>query len=463
MSVTLENIESVETLEIRQDEKDRALRESRSRLPLTIERIRNKEIQVAVIGMGYVGFPLSLIFAEAGVKALGFDVDISKVDNINAGASYISHINSDRLKVVLEKGLIAATTDLKCIEDCDAVIICVPTPLTHHLEPDLHYIEETLASIASHLKPHTLVSLESTTWPGTTKEVVVPILESKSALRTGKDLYVSFSPEREDPGNKSFGTRNIPKLVGGYDKKSLELATALYETAVQEVVPVSSTSVAESAKLFENIFRSVNIALVNELKVIFDKMDVDVWEVIKAAETKPFGFMPFSPGPGLGGHCIPIDPFYLTWKAKEYGVRTRFIELAGEINRSMPKWVLAKIQDCLNSYSKAMKGSKVLILGLAYKSDVEDMRESPSLELIKLMEEKGATVDYYDTMIPEIPSSREYAYLAGRKSSLPSDEYDCFVLSTVHTSFSAEQFMSYGVPIVDTRNFFPKHERVFPA
>jgi len=432
-------------------------------MPITIDRIRSKDVVVGIVGLGYVGLPLSLVFAESGVKVIGFDIDPAKISSIAQGNSYIRHINHGRLRKTCESGLFQATADYALVKECDAVIICVPTPLDHHLEPDLRYITETAESIAPYLQPGTLVSLESTTWPGTTDEVVKPILEEKGNVKLGKDLYLCFSPEREDPGNKDYGTKSIPKLVGGSDEASLELAVSLYALAIEHVIPVSNTRIAESAKLFENIFRSVNIALVNEMKLICEPMGIDVWEVIRAASTKPFGFMPFWPGPGLGGHCIPIDPFYLTWKAKEFGVRTRFIELAGEINRMMPTYVVGKVQDCLNFYSKPLRGSRILILGLAYKADIDDMRESPSLELIKLLEEKGASVDYHDPHLPELGMTREYPQLAGRHSHEMSNHYDCFLLATCHSAFSREKILSYGVPIVDTRNFLPKSKQVFPA
>jgi UDP-N-acetyl-D-glucosamine dehydrogenase len=432
-------------------------------MPLTHQRIEEKQAVVGIVGLGYVGFPLSLVFVESGFSVIGFDVDQRKIECIQKQESYIHHINHERLQKACNTRRFRATDDFKSIQECDAIIICVPTPLDHHLEPDLSYIVQTCKSIAPHLKPHTLVSLESTTWPGTTDEVVKPILENEGNLRVGKDLYLCFSPEREDPGNKNFGTKTIPKLVGGIDEKSLSLSVALYSAAITHVVALSDTKIAELAKLFENIFRSVNIALVNELKIICDKMNIDVWQVIQAAATKPFGFMPFWPGPGLGGHCIPIDPFYLTWKAKEYGINTRFIELAGEINRHMPVYVIGKVQDCLNNMSKPVKGAKILILGLAYKSDIDDMRESPSLELIKLLEEKGAKVDYHDPHIPEIGKTREYSFLAGRKDTPLSKEYDLFVLATQHSSFNADEILSFGVPVVDTRNFLPKTKQVFPA
>lgn len=433
------------------------------RMPISISRIEAKQITIGIIGLGYVGFPLALVFAEANINVLGFDIDEIKVAAITKGQSYIRHINHGRLQKARDSGRLSATTDYQRVKECDAIIICVPTPLDHHLEPDLRFITQTVEAIAPHLQPHTLVSLESTTWPGTTEEIVLPLIESKGNIKLGKDLYLCFSPEREDPGNKAFHTKNIPKLIGGSDQKSLDIATALYRLAIEQVVPLSSTRVAETAKLFENIFRSVNIALVNELKIICEPMGIDVWEVIQAAATKPFGFMPFWPGPGLGGHCIPIDPFYLTWKAKEYGIRTRFIELAGEINRSMPRYVISKIQDCLNTFSKPLKGSRILLLGLAYKSDIDDMRESPSLELMKLLEEKHAIVGFHDPVIPKIGTTREYSQFTNRVSQELSQNYDCFVLATKHSAFSQEHILSYGVPIVDTRNFFPKHQLVFAA
>lgn len=430
---------------------------------ITLEKIKSKQLTVGIVGLGYVGLPLALVFAEAGVKVIGFDVDVSKIETLNKGISYIKHIHSDRLAKMRVGDRFFATEDYSLIAKCDAVILCVPTPLDHHLEPDLRFIIESCKSIAPFLQPHTLVSLESTTWPGTTEEVVLPLLEELSHLKARKTLYLAFSPEREDPGNKNYSTKNIPKLVGGIDAASLDFAVGLYSLAIEHVIPVSSTQVAELAKLFENIFRSVNIALVNEMKMICASMNIDVWEMIRAAATKPFGFMAFWPGPGLGGHCIPIDPFYLTWKAKEFGVTTRFIELAGEINRSMPRYVVSKVQDCLNDFCKSMKGSKILVLGLAYKADVDDMRESPSFEIIRLLQEKGAQVDYHDPFVPEIGPTREYPQLTGKKSAPLSKNYDCFIIATRHTSFSADEILSFGVPVVDTRNFLPKSALVYPA
>ncbi len=428
---------------------------------MLLKKIKQKTLTVGIVGLGYVGFPLSLVFAESGIKVMGFDVDPEKIQAINKGESYIRHINHGRLEKT--KPFFTATTDFEKISQCEAVIVCVPTPVNDYLEPDLSYIESTSRSIAPFLQPNTLVSLESTTWPGTTEEVMQPILEECSHLQVGKNLFLSFSPEREDPGNQNFGTKNIPKLVGGVDERSLELAVALYRLAIDNVVPVSSAKVAECAKIFENIFRSVNIALSNEMKIICDTMGMDVWEVINAAKTKPFGFMPFWPGPGLGGHCIPIDPFYLSWKAKEFGIHTRFIELAGEINRAMPKYVVDKVQDCLNTFGKPLKGSRILLLGLAYKKDIDDYRESPSFELIHLLEKKGAQVDFHDPMIPLIGKTRKFGDLEGRTSVPLSSDYDCFVLATAHSQFSPDEILSYKIPVVDSRNFLPRGDLVFAA
>jgi UDP-N-acetyl-D-glucosamine dehydrogenase len=429
-------------------------------MPLTLEAIHNRTATVGVIGLGYVGLPLALAFAEANMRTIGFDIDAAKIQLLQAGQSYIKHINHGRLQ---RAATFQTTSDFSLASECDALLICVPTPLDHHLGPDISYIQQTVRTIAPHVQPQTLISLESTSWPGTTDEVVLPLLQEHSRLKLGQNLYLCYSPEREDPGNSSFNTKTIPKLVGASDPASLTLAAALYGIAIESIVPVSSMRVAETAKLFENIFRSVNIALVNELKMICDPMGIDPWEVIQAASSKPFGFMPFWPGPGLGGHCIPVDPFYLSWKAKEFGLHTRFIELAGEINRAMPKYVLSKIQDCLNSFSKSLKGSKVLLLGMAYKADVDDMRESPSLELMKLLQQKNAHVDYHDPLIPEIGKTREYSSLQGKQSTPLSSQYDCFVLATAHSCFDREALLAYQVPIVDTRNLFPRSQQVFPA
>lgn len=429
-------------------------------MALTGQRIDERQAVVGIIGLGYVGLPLALTFAEAGFTVLGFDTDPAKLPRLASGESYLRHIPGARIAAA--RGF-SATGDFARIAEVDAVVICVPTPLDDHLQPDLRYIEQTAVAIAPHLAAGALVVLESTTWPGTTIEVVKPLLEAGSARRVGIDLHLAFSPEREDPGNGKFSTKTIPKLVGGADAAALALAVQFYSAAIDQVVPVSSTQVAEMAKLFENIFRSVNIALVNEMKIILDQMGIDVHEVIKAAATKPFGFMPFWPGPGLGGHCIPLDPFYFAWKAKEFGANARFIELAGEINRGMPTWVVGKIQDCLNEHGKALKGSRLLLLGIAYKADVDDFRESPALVLIKLLEAKGATVAYHDPHIPVLPTSRDHGDLAGRTSQVPSPAYDCFVLVTAHRAFSAAELLTHGVPVVDTRRVLPVHPLVFPA
>lgn len=432
-------------------------------MSLLLDRIEKRDVCVGVIGLGYVGLPLSLVFAQGGAKVLGIDSDDFKAKSINQGKSYLQHIPDAQVAEQVQAQRLSATSDITQVKDCDAVIICVPTPLNQNLEPDLQYIEQTCTTLAPHLKKGCIVILESTTWPGTTEEVVGPLIEKHSSLKLSEDFHLAFSPEREDPGNEDFGTRNVPKLVGATEAEGLKIAEALYKIAVDDVVPVSSTQVAESAKLLENIFRSVNIALVNELKMILDRMGIDVWEVIAAASTKPFGFMPFYPGPGLGGSCIPIDPFYLAWKAKEHGITTRFIELAGEINRHMPRWVVRKTQDVLNDYAKPFKGSRILILGMAYKSDVGDIRESPSRELMVLLEAKGATVHYHDPLIPEIGSSRRYGQLEGRKSQPLSPDYDCFVLATMHSSFSVDEILAQGVPVLDTRNALPKHQLVRKA
>jgi UDP-N-acetyl-D-glucosamine dehydrogenase len=406
---------------------------------------------IGVVGLGYVGLPLVLAYAAKGFTAIGFDIDSSKIDHIHAGTSYIKHIPSDQINEARASGKLDATTDFSRIKNCDAIILCVPTPLDEHFEPDLSYVVNTLESVVPHLKAGQILSLESTTYPGTTEEEVVSRVE-KAGFKTGTDIFVVYSPEREDPGNPKFSATNIPKVVGGHTPACLEAGVALYGAAFETVVPVSSTQVAELTKLLENIYRAVNIGLVNELKIAADKMGIDIWEVIHAASTKPFGFTPFYPGPGLGGHCIPIDPFYLTWKAREFGVHTRFIELAGEINRSMPEYVVRKVTDALNEESKSLKGSRVLLLGLAYKPNVDDDRESPSYVLIKKLEERGAIVDYNDPFVPVIPRTREHAEYAGRKSVEIKDGYDCILLATHHSAYSAFDFSSFQSPLVDTRN-----------
>ena len=421
-----------------------------------LSSIEDRTAVVGVIGLGYVGLPLVLLYVEAGFSVFGFDVDEKKTAALARGDSYIRHIGPDRVADAVRKRRFLATTDFEQIRRCDAVIICVPTPLGRHREPDLTYIRVTAEEIATRLRPGQLVVLESTTYPGTTREEMLSRLE-RNGFRCGKDFFLAFSPEREDPGNREFSTRDIPKVVGGMDAASLQAAVALYGSIVRRVVPVSSPEVAESAKLLENVFRAVNIALVNELKIVFDRMGIDVWEVIEAAKTKPFGFMPFYPGPGLGGHCIPLDPFYLTWKAAEYGIWTRFIELAGEVNTSMPRYVVTRTTDAINQQGKSIVGAKVLVLGLSYKPDVDDDRESPSFEIIELLQERGATVAYCDPYIPTARKGRKYDL---GLSSVPCSaeefaRYDAVVLSTAHHQFKDPALYSRVKLAVDTRNVIP--------
>ncbi len=406
---------------------------------------------VAVIGLGYVGLPLCLAFANAGRKALGVDLDEAKVKALCSGRSYIKHIESSAIKDAVEAGRLSATTDFFQLSQAGSILICVPTPLTPNRVPDLSFVESTAASIAPHLRMGQLVVLESTTYPGTTEEVVRPILERGSGLVAGRDFHLAFSPEREDPGNPT-SLKDIPKVVGGLNEASSKAACDLYGTIVKQVVPVGSCGAAEATKLLENIFRSVNIALVNELKVIYAAMGIDIWEVIRAASTKPFGFMPFFPGPGLGGHCIPIDPFYLTWKAMEYGYRTRLIELAGEINTAMPEYVVGRVVDALNDSGKSAKGARVLLLGLAYKPNVDDDRESPTYEIMQLLEKRQALVDYNDPHVPEIKPGRSHHEVAGRKSKPVSCDYDVLVLCTNHREYGDVDFSTLGVPVVDCRD-----------
>ena len=413
-------------------------------------------MKTAVIGLGYVGLPLSLQFAKSGVDVLGLDVDAAKVDALHKGKSYIKHISSEAVAEVVRSGAFTAATDFGRIAEVDAIIICVPTPLNKNREPDISFILDTGRSIAPYLQKGTLVVLESTTYPGTTDEDLRRVLEVGSGLEAGRDFHLAFSPEREDPGNPDSKVALIPKVVGGFTPTCLEKAVALYSKAVKTVVPVSSCRAAEATKLLENTFRGVNIALVNELKIVYSAMGIDVWEVINAAKTKPFGFMPFYPGPGLGGHCIPIDPFYLTWKAREYGQNTRFIELAGEINTSMPLYVIHRVADALNERQKAIKGSSILVLGLAYKPNVDDERESPSYVLMDLLKERGAKVDYYDPYVPVIRPTREHGHWAGTKSVAWTKEsitaYDLVLISTNHACVDYEQLAHWTSCIVDTRN-----------
>jgi UDP-N-acetyl-D-glucosamine dehydrogenase len=424
--------------------------------PLSVSTIAERSAVVGIIGLGYVGLPLALTFHEAGFQVIGFDTDAAKIGTLARGGSYLKHLGEPRIAAAVASGRFEPSSAVARLGECDALIICVPTPLDRHLQPDLRFITDTVDALAPHLRSGALVALESTTWPGTTAEVVGPrILSARPELRLGETLHLCFSPEREDPGNQQYTTRTIPKLVGADHPSSQAIAVALYQAAISAVVPVSGTRVAEMTKLFENIFRSVNIALVNEMKVILDRMGLDVWEVIRAAATKPFGFMSFYPGPGLGGHCIPLDPYYFSWKAKEFGFSARFVELAGEINRGMPRYVVHKVQDCLNQRDRAVKGSRILILGLAYKPDVDDVRESPSLDLIDLLEARGARVAYHDPHIPVILPSREHGHIAGRTSQPLSADYDCFVLATHHRIFIPAEVMAWGVPVVDTRHAMP--------
>jgi len=421
-----------------------------------LERIAGRSYLIGIVGLGYVGVPLALAAVKAGFTVIGFDIDASRVDKLNQGKSQIKHISDAALKAAATAGKFSATADFGRLAEPDAILIAVPTPLTRHREPDLSYIEKTAEAIAPRLRAGQLIVLESTTWPGTTREVIKPILE-KTGLASGKDFYLAFSPEREDPGNEAFGTATIPKIVGGEGAAALELANALYGALVVRTVPVSSTATAEAVKLTENIFRSVNIALVNELKVIYDAMGIDIWEVIDAAKTKPFGFMPFYPGPGLGGHCIPIDPFYLTWKAREYGIATRFIELAGEINTSMPVYVVARLAEALDRLAgRGLSGAKILLLGIAYKKNVDDMRESPALVLIEMLEKRGAEVAYFDPHIPIIPRTREHAALAGRRSQIltPSviGDYDAVLIATDHDGVDYKSLADHAKLVLDTRN-----------
>jgi len=410
---------------------------------------------IAVVGLGYVGLPLLLAYARKGYQGVGFDIDPGKPEALLGGRSYIKHIPSEDVANALAAGTLDATTDFSRIHEADAVVLCVPTPLDHHLEPDLSYVRKTLDAVVPHLKEGAILSLESTTYPGTTIEEVVPRVEARG-LVPGESVFVVYSPEREDPGNAKFHTTDIPKVVGGHTPACLEKGIALYEAAFGKVVPVSSTQVAELTKLLENIYRAVNIGLANEMKVVADAMGIDIWEVIGAAATKPFGFTPFYPGPGLGGHCIPIDPFYLTWKAREYGVHTRFIELAGQVNRAMPEYVVNRTMMALNDHGKAVKGSRVLILGLAYKADVDDMRESPAFELLDRFQALGAEVSYYDPHVLEIGPTREHAKWKGVKSQ-PWDEktirsQDVIVIATHHKAFDLDQLAAWAPLIVDTRN-----------
>ncbi len=416
-----------------------------------LQKIESKTAVIGIFGLGYVGLPLAIRFTEAGFTVIGFDIDEEKTTALNNGESYITSISNDKVQLAKASGL-TATTDYARAKEADALIICVPTPLTKHREPDLSYITNTINSLLPHTHAHQILSLESTTYPGTTEEVVQPLLESRNHT-IGEDYYLVYSPEREDPGNTEYSTQTIPKVIAGQTPACQKVGEALYGQIVDTLVPVSSTKAAEMTKLLENIYRAVNIGLVNEMKIVADKMGINIHEVIEAAATKPFGFTKFTPGPGLGGHCLPIDPFYLTWKAKEYGVNTRFIELSGEVNRAMPEWVVEKTAEALNEQAKSINGSRILILGLAYKKNVSDSRESPAVEIIHLLTQKGAVVDYSDPHIPVFPKKRDYNFDMKSVDLTPDTlgRYDCAVLVTDHDQFDYILLSREGTLIVDTR------------
>jgi UDP-N-acetyl-D-glucosamine dehydrogenase len=419
------------------------------------KRIEDRDSSIGIVGLGYVGLPLALRFAEAGFKVVGFDIDPRKAEAIAKRQSYFSHISHERVGAAIDQGL-SVTSDMAQASDVDAIIICVPTPLGKHQEPDLSFVTNTMDALAPHIRAGQVISLESTTYPGTTEEEIVPRLEAQG-LSVGKEVFVVYSPEREDPGNKSFATQTIPKVIGGHTQACLMAGSALYGEVIDQLVPVSSTRTAEMTKLLENIHRAVNIGLANELKVVADKMGIDIFEVINAAASKPFGFTPYYPGPGLGGHCIPIDPFYLTWKAKEYGVNTRFIELAGEVNTAMPVWVLGKVEAALNQRGKALNGSNVLVIGIAYKKDTSDTRESPGLKILAMLQAKGAKTAYYDPFVPEIPKLRQYE-LVDESIEISAQricDQDCVVVCTDHSGIDYELIETNATLVVDTRNVFP--------
>lgn len=416
-------------------------------------KIENHSAIVGVIGLGYVGLPLILRFCEEGFKVIGFDVDKSKIEILASGKSYIKHISSESISRFSSSGMFNATVDMTKLKDVDAIVICVPTPLNDKREPDMTYVEGAAMEIANHIRKGHLISLESTTYPGTTEEVLLPLFQEKG-LKAGEDFFLVFSPEREDPANPYFHTKTIPKVVGGVTEKCLDVGTTLYSKIIDNVVSVSSTRVAEATKLLENVYRSVNIAMVNELKMLFDRMKIDIWEVIEAAKTKPFGFQPFYPGPGLGGHCIPIDPFYLAWKARGFDFNARFIELAGEINTFMPYYVIQNIVDALNEQSKALKGAKILVLGVTYKKDVDDVRESPSVHIIELLMQKGVLVDYNDPYVLRLPkmSNCKLDMESVKLTEESLSSYDCVIIATNHTSYDYEWIVDSARLVVDTRN-----------
>jgi UDP-N-acetyl-D-glucosamine dehydrogenase len=426
-------------------------------------RIQNRDACIAVIGLGYVGLPLVIRFSEEGFRVIGFDIDEEKIEKLNKGESYLRHISADAVEAVANNGF-SATSDWKRISDCDVILICVPTPLGSNKEPDLQYIRGTLDSIKPHLRAGQLLILESTSYPGTTEEELVPVAEERGFI-IGEDFFVGFSPEREDPGNTTFTIKEIPKVVSGVTDNCRNVVDALYSSIVERTVPVSSTRVAEMTKLLENIHRAVNIGLVNELKMVADKMDIDIFEVIDAAATKPFGFTPYYPGPGLGGHCIPIDPFYLTWKAREFGIHTRFIELAGEINRGMPEWVVGKASEALAKKGKDLPGAKMLILGVAYKKNVDDVRETPAFKLMELLLERKVQLDYHDPYVQQLHQSRDYDFQMSSVdlSAEKLMEYDLVLLVTDHDSFDYNLILQNSKYIVDTRGRYRHNKSVLRA
>lgn len=419
-----------------------------------LEKLNNKTAKIGIVGLGYVGLPLILRYASVGYSVLGFDIDQKKIDALKSGKSYIEHINAKDIADAFQTKA-DATTDFSHIRDVDAVILCVPTPLTKHRDPDLSFILNTMTALLPYLHNGMAISLESTTFPGTTDEILAPMIEEKG-FRVGEDLYLIFSPEREDPGNKNFNTQTIPKIVGGCTPDCADIGQALYKNAVDKVVMVSSARTAEMTKLLENIHRAVNIGLVNEMKIVADKMGIDIYEVIDAAATKPFGFTAFYPGPGLGGHCIPIDPYYLTWKAREYGLNTRFIELSGEVNRAMPDYVIGKLVDALNNRGKAIKDAKILILGIAYKKDVDDMRESPAVEIMEILRDKGANLSYCDPHVQKFPKMRQHNFdltsITLTAENLAS--YDAVLLATNHTKFDYDLILKHANLIIDSRGIY---------
>lgn len=447
-----------------------------------LNKLKTKQSVIGIIGLGYVGLPLALEFAGKGFQTIGFDTDEKKIPLLNSGKSYIKHIKSDKIKAAVKNKKFKATSDFSELPKVDAIIICVPTPLDEHREPDMTYIENSGKVIAQYLRKGQFVALESSTYPGTTEEILQPLFENApltqagkssvgkvSKFKVGKDFYLAFSPEREDPNNPNYTTATIPKVVGGVTEACLKIALNIYNQVIVKTVPVSSPRAAEATKLLENIYRSINIALVNELKMVFERMDIDVWEVIEAASTKPFGFQAFYPGPGLGGHCIPIDPFYLTWKAREYDINTKFIELAGEINTHMPYYVVEKTIAALNNHKKSLNGAKILILGAAYKKDIDDMRESPSLKLIELLREHGAIVDYNDPFVPTLPKTRKYEFKMNSIELTAGNlkGYDATILSTDHTKYNYKFIAENAKLIIDTRNAFGKRlinsKKIFKA